>query len=374
MITWVTLERTNVNDESAILVRWLIGDGREVKPYDEIAEVETTKALYTISATRAGYLHHLASEGQDMSFGIAVAAISDAFDEELPQPPVPDSVSAPAPTSNRRWTMKAALAAKRHGIDISKIESIGVIQEADVLAHVLRTGSGIEQTGDTTDVVEDFYGPRKQRMMVLGAGRGAVQVVDAISRQNKYRTVGLLDDDPTNHGKMLMGIPIVGPIDDAVELYNQKRFDTLIISFSNDQVARHRAYLRFREAGIPFGNVIDPLVSIHSNVSMGTGNVILANSRVGACTILGNDNFLSAFVNIEHHNVLGDNCTFGPGVMTSSRAVIGDHVKFGTGVFIEPGVKIGDRCVIASGSILTSDVEDGSIVKSVVATVVRRIG
>jgi sugar O-acyltransferase (sialic acid O-acetyltransferase NeuD family) len=209
--------------------------------------------------------------------------------------------------------------------------------------------------------------------MVLGAGRGAVQVVDAIFRQREHRPVGLLDDDTSNHGKTLLGVPILGRLDEAVELHKQRKYDALIISFSNDQEARHRIYQRFSEAGIPFGNVIDPEATIHTNVMLGTGNVILANCRLGSCAAIGNNNFLSAYVNIEHHSVLGDSCTFGPGVMTSSRVVIGSHVRFGTGVFIEPGVMVGDRCVIASGSILTANVEPDSAVKSMVQTVVRRI-
>jgi acetyltransferase-like isoleucine patch superfamily enzyme len=104
---------------------------------------------------------------------------------------------------------------------------------------------------------------------------------------------------------------------------------------------------------------------------LGTGNVILAFSHIGACSEINNNNFLSAYTSIEHHNKLRNSCSFGPGVLTSSSVKIGDKVKFGTGIFIEPFVKIGSNSTIASGSILTGNIPDGHIVKSRVNTFVR---
>jgi len=156
-------------------------------------------------------------------------------------------------------------------------------------------------------------------------------------------------------------------------MWKKKLFDQLIISISSDLLKRAQIYKTYKKYSIPFANVIDPNVSIHSNVTIGEGNFIMSFCRIGPCSIIGSNNFFSAYVNIDHHNVVKDSSTFGPGLFTSSRVHIGDCVKFGTGVFIEPGVRVGENSVIASGSILTNNIAPKSIVKSIINYKVRKI-
>jgi acetyltransferase-like isoleucine patch superfamily enzyme len=88
----------------------------------------------------------------------------------------------------------------------------------------------------------------------------------------------------------------------------------------------------------------------------------LAQTSVGACSVIGNNNFVSAHCNIEHHNTLGNNCTFGPGVMTSGNVHIKNNIKFGTGVFVEPKITIESCSIISSGSIITRNISENSVV------------
>jgi len=43
--------------EEATLARWLVADGAKVEQGQEILEVETDKALFTVEATARGVLH-----------------------------------------------------------------------------------------------------------------------------------------------------------------------------------------------------------------------------------------------------------------------------------------------------------------------------
>ena len=138
----------------------------------------------------------------------------------------------------------------------------------------------------------------------------------------------------------------------------------MIIAFSNDITARSDLFNDLKSKGIKFTNIIDPSVILHSNYQIGEGNIIIANSRVGACATIGDNNFFSAFSGIEHHCRIGSGCTFGPGVIMSSRVNILDNVKFGTGIFIEPGVNIEENSIIASGAIITCDIPSNSIYKT----------
>jgi sugar O-acyltransferase (sialic acid O-acetyltransferase NeuD family) len=365
----------NVNDENILVVEWLKADGDPVKRGEAVGVLETSKAVSEFEAEEGGYFRPVAKAGDRVPVHGVLFVLTESPDQPIEGILAAQAAATAAPaeeeSGEKRWTKKAQLLAQKHGIRIEDIPAVGVVREADV-EQFLRTRQSSSAPADLIDGV--FPTNRAERVLIVGGGRGAVQVLDVIYSTPRQRPVGIVDDNPSAAGKLVMGVQVLGPASLAPKLLSDGRFDAAVIAFSNDLQARARLFLELTAQGVPFTNVIDPSVKIHSNVAMGQGNVVIANCRFGACAIVGDNNFLSAYVNIEHHNVLGSHCTFGPGVMTSSRVTIGDRCRFGTGVFIEPGVKIGPESIIASGSIITSEVPGRSIVKARVETVVRPRG
>ena len=353
----------SVNDEEVNLVSWIKSKGDYVKKGEPICELESSKAIIEVESEKEGYIFPLIDENEKAKIGEPLVIISSEKDIDVDKilkeiyPKIDENVG-----SSKKWTKKAEILAKKYGINIEDIPAIGVIQEADVINYLKKGIS--KKREEIEDLVRDIYpGNLKEKILILGGGRGCVQVLDAILRSERHEVVGILDDNESLHGKKILGIKILGPISLVYELREKGIFDKLVISFSNDIDKRAELYESLKKQGFSFTNIIDRTVQIHSNVEIGTGNVIMANCRIGSCSIIGDNNFLSAFVNIEHHNIVGSHCTFGPGVMTSSRVQIGDKVKFGTGIFIEPGIKIGTNSIISSGSIITFDVPENSVVK-----------
>jgi len=353
----------SVNDEEVNLVSWIKSKGDYVKKGEPICELESSKAIIEVESEEEGYIFPLIDENEKAKIGEPLVIISSEKNIDVDKilkeiyPKIDENVGL-----SKKWTKKAEILAKKYGINIEDIPAIGVIQEADVINYLKKGIS--KKREEIEDLVRDIYpGNLKERILILGGGRGCVQVLDAILRSERHEVVGILDDNENLHGKKILGIKILGPISLVYELREKGIFDKLVISFSNDIDKRAELYESLKKQGFYFTNIIDRTVQIHSNVEIGTGNVIMANCRIGSCSIIGDNNFLSAFVNIEHHNIVGSHCTFGPGVMTSSRVQIGDKVKFGTGIFIEPGIKIGTNSIISSGSIITFDVPENSVVK-----------
>ena len=369
----------NVNDENILVVEWLKAEGDLVKRGEVVGLLETSKAVSEFEAEESGHFRPVAKPGDRVPVHGILFVLTAAPDQPIEGILAAQAAMAAAPAEeepgDKRWTKKAQLLAQKHGIRIEDIPAVGVVREADVeqflRARESSSGAGC-QPAATADLIDGVFPTnRAERVLIVGGGRGAVQVLDVIYSTPRQRPVGIVDDNPSAAGKLVMGVKVLGTASLAPKLLRDGLFDAAVIAFSNDLQARARLFLELTGQGVPFTNVIDPSVKIHSNVAMGKGNVVIANCRFGACAIVGDNNFLSAFVNVEHHNVLGSHCTFGPGVMTSSRVIIGDRCRFGTGVFIEPGVKIGPESIIASGSIITSEVPARSIVKARVETVIR---
>src|ERR1700761_3408909 len=92
------------------LSSWLKKDGDAVKMDEVIAELESDKATFELTAEKAGTLKTIAKEGDTLPIGAAVASIEDggvaatpastkeAAPAAQPQPEVVANAPAPAPT------------------------------------------------------------------------------------------------------------------------------------------------------------------------------------------------------------------------------------------------------------------------------------
>jgi sugar O-acyltransferase (sialic acid O-acetyltransferase NeuD family) len=273
----------------------------------------------------------------------------------------------------RAWTKKAELLAQRHNIDIRQVPASGErITEADVEAFVATKGSAAPQRSGSTgtavnDSVDDRYPTgRAQRLLIIGGGNGAIQIIDALQGVRHQRPVAVVDDNAEIHGKRIAGVPVLGAIDAdwAGDQLAAGLFDAAVISISTSIPFRERIFNSWKSRGIPFANIIHPSAVVGMNVQWGEGNVVMALCHFGACATVGDNNFLSAYCSIEHHCVLGSHCSFGPSVVTSSRVRFGDRVRCGTGIYIEPGVSIGEDSVIASGLAIWQNIPERSLLKA----------
>jgi sugar O-acyltransferase (sialic acid O-acetyltransferase NeuD family) len=378
----VRMPQSGPNDATATLVEWNKASGQPVHKGEIVATAETTKSIFEIEAPAGGYLTALAALGDEVAIGAVIAALSAepvtieqarAWGAALETPSVPA-----APAGAKGWTVKAELLAQRHGIMVADVPAAGErVTEADVQAYLdeRRRRPAAAPPAAAADLVDDRYPQgRIQRLLIVGGGNGAVQILDVLARRAHQRAVAIVDDNAALHGKRIAGVPIVGAIDAdrAAELLAAGEFDAAVISVSTSIPFRARVFSEWQARGIPFANVIHPSAVVGMNVQWGAGNVVMALCHIGACAVIGDNNFVSACCSIEHHNVLGSHCSFGPAVVTSSRVRIGDRVRFGTGIFVEPGVEIGADSVIASGLALTQHVPERSLVKAKVGYTIRR--
>ncbi|MGC2639260.1 MAG: biotin/lipoyl-containing protein [Acidobacteriaceae bacterium] len=367
MTRFITAPMVNVNDDGATLSAWLKPDGTLVSKGEIIAVLETSKATIDLEAEEAGYLRIFAKPGSQVAVGDVLAALCETA-EEIPQLPQAGETSREEAAPQRKVTRKAEIAAAKAGLDLAALQAqvagSGPITEADVEALLARRGAaGPDLTGK--DLVDDAYPQnRRQRLLIVGGGLGAVQLLDSLSRIEHQQATAIVDDNPSLCGKTVLNVPILGGRDAVERLFRDGVFDAAVVSVSTSIDFRLRMAEMQKRLNIPMANVIDPSARVQRNAVLGTGNVILAYCQIGSCAVLGDGNFLSPYVDIEHHCTVGDYCTFGPGVMMSSLVHIESRVKFGTGIFIEPKLTIGSDSIVGSGAILTRNIPANSIVKT----------
>ena len=170
--------------------------------------------------------------------------------------------------------------------------------------------------------------------------------------------------------------------------------------------------------GAPFKGQTDDVVTsigrgavIRSHTVIYAGNVIGDNFQTGnkanirECNSIGNNVSIGTLSVVEHHVLIGDDvrihtqafvpefstledgCWLGPQVTVTNAkfpqspdvkhelrgAIIKKKAKIGAGSTLLPGVTIGENALVGAGSVVTRDVEAGSICAGNPAKFVREI-
>lgn len=354
---------TDVNSESARLNEWLVADEAEVRRGQTVCTIETSKAELDIESDSDGYLKRNVESGKDFPIGEPVAFVFASLDELRAheaslRAQVPESAQGEGVLATR----KAIDTAKRLGVDLGSLKLGRLITEQDVVQAAKPAPAQTWSTGELLRVPAGH-----ERILIIGGGLGATQVLSILGQYEARSAVGILDDTPKKWGTEIAGVPIVGPTDRLAEV-STRGVDAVVVAISTSVDARRRYREAIAAVGLPLTNVVDKSARFGANVVIGNGNVVCALCHFGNDTVVGDNNFFSAYNSYDHHNRIGNDVSTGPGCMASGSVVIGDRVRLGTGVFMEPGIELGEDALVASGAILVNSVPARHAVKTRVVT------
>jgi FlaA1/EpsC-like NDP-sugar epimerase len=95
-----------------------------------------------------------------------------------------------------------------------------------------------------------------QRVLVLGAGRAGETLLRELARENRYRPVGVLDDNPALRGAKVHGVPVLGMIERLPDLAHEVAAEMLLIAMPSASNAQMQRVVELCEqANIPFRTV-----------------------------------------------------------------------------------------------------------------------
>ena len=367
MSEFLIVPQANPNDTHARLVSWHMAEGKKIAKGALLCTIETSKAAVELEAPAAGYWVPLAKLQERVAIGAPLAAIvkkqSEMDAKALLAEWKKHSGGKASGAAKNPWTKKAALVARRHGLDIAALAAQHpgkTLQEADVLAAV----PGGEPSGGKPQG-QAYSIHRPERIILLGGGAGAGQIaMDAIARTAHQEVVGILDNNKELHGQDIKGVPVLGGMDEAARLWKEGACDGMVIVFTGDLAAREQLFKELKRKKVRFSNIIDPSVILRPSLHIGEGNMIMGHSYLAANIRIGDNNFMASHTCIEHHSSVGSHCSFGPRSTASGAVTIGDGVKFGMHVAVEPYLQIGDGAVIASGCVITGNIPPGATVKA----------
>lgn len=192
-----------------------------------------------------------------------------------------------------------------------------------------------------------------ERIFVYGAGGQGKVVIDALRWSLPQLVPGVLvDDDPRRHGSIVLGHPVTGP-----ETIRSERGIVAI----GDNASRLRIGAQYEGRLVV---VIHRSAVVGIDVEIGEGTILAAGSIVAPGARIGRNVILNTGASVDHDCVIEDGVHIAPGSRLCGNVHVGRGTLLGAGTIVVPRVRIGSRAFVHAGQTLTSDVEDGEIVRA----------
>jgi pyruvate/2-oxoglutarate dehydrogenase complex dihydrolipoamide acyltransferase (E2) component len=193
----IFVPKLNSNDETYLLVEWLVEEGATVDTDDAVAVVETSKATEEIAADQAGVIRIRVPAGHECAPGETIAYVEDAQTgtSGADVTPVPEPEAAlPAVRSPSASSGPGHAVTASHDQIPSAFSLIRVRVDA-ALDHTSRLPPGAHPAGLTELVVRAIAGCRKDFPLAFGtlSGPDKVHVPDrahvAVTTGDGFRTI-----------------------------------------------------------------------------------------------------------------------------------------------------------------------------------------
>ena len=200
------------------------------------------------------------------------------------------------------------------------------------------------------------------KVYVIGAG-GHAKVVLRTLQDLGYAIAGIFDDDPRRQGLSLLGVPIIGPIEQIAE--EPPRPALIAIG---DNATRRRIAERY---DLPWLTAVHPSALVDPSVGIGRGTVVLPRAVIQVDTSLGDHVIVNTAATIDHDCVIKAYAHLAPGVHLAGGITIGNGALLGIGVAAMPGITIGHGVTVGAGAVVICDLPDHVIAVGVPAKVKR---
>ena len=214
-----------------------------------------------------------------------------------------------------------------------------------------------------------------KRVVILGSSGTSLDILDTLRAVNeaagreRFRCIGLLDDNPSLKGATRNGVEILGPLSLA----------STLDCFTINGVGSSRNFVHKEEivsrTGCPperFLTVAHPTASVSSTAILGPGTVVMQNAVVCSNARVGSHVVVLPCAVISHDDVIGDYTCITTGVCISGGAHVGKSCYLGCNSAIIENVQVGDYCLVGMGSVVTRHVEGNSVVVGNPARFLRR--
>lgn len=200
------------------------------------------------------------------------------------------------------------------------------------------------------------------RLVIIGGGDFAKQVLSIMHNQDKYTVVGFYDDftDAVDFDT----IPILGKLDKIESDFNANKFDFIFFAVGYNRLQYKKSLIE-RFNFIPLATIIHPTAFIERDAEVGPGCLIYPFAYVGPRVQLNKCVVVNVYSYLPHDNRVGT-CTFlSGGINIGGKVNIGECCFIGIGVTTNDSLDIGDNIFLGSNTLVLKSIsQSGTYVGS----------
>ncbi|MDO5296804.1 MAG: acetyltransferase [bacterium] len=204
------------------------------------------------------------------------------------------------------------------------------------------------------------------KVIIIGAGGHGKVVADAVI-QSGAEVVGFLDDDLGCEGRLLLGRPWLGTLENIAAYAAQGcRF---IIAIGHNKTRKKIAEAH----NVNYYTAVHPRAVIAPEVSLGAGTVVMAGAIVNAGASVGGHCILNTSCVVEHDNRLGDFVHICPKAALAGTVCVGEGVQIGIGSAVSNNLSICGGCLIGAGAVVVRSIDEPGVYAGVPARLLRAL-
>lgn len=212
-------------------------------------------------------------------------------------------------------------------------------------------------------------------LVLVGAGgfaRETAEVVHAINdRCPAWDLLGFVDDDPDLAGRMVDGVPVLGPVSRVHDLPRARV--VVCTGHPGNYFSRRRIVEGLGLAHDRFATLVHPTAVVPRSVSLGHGTVVLAQVVATTGVRVGAHVALMPGVVLTHDDVVGDYATFGAGARLAGRVTVEEGAYVGAGALVRENRTVGASALVGMGAVVTTDVPSREVWAGVPARFLRKV-
>ena len=205
-------------------------------------------------------------------------------------------------------------------------------------------------------------------IIIVGASGFGMEVL-WLARRLGRNVVGFLDDTKEKQNKQILGVPVLGLIDECGKYGNNE----FIVAIGSPR-GRESVVSRLLDYAIlEYATLIDPSAIVDKDVLVGEGSIICAgvictvNVSIGKHTIINLNSTIGHDVNIDSF------VTIAPNVSISGNIYLKSLVEVGTGATLREKLEVGTGAVVGMGSVLAKSVDEKKVVVGNPARVIKSL-
>ena len=210
-----------------------------------------------------------------------------------------------------------------------------------------------------------------EKIILIGASDHCKYTMDIVEQEGKYQIHGIIDKK-LKKGSFFEGYPILGYMEELVDLFEKKRIIGGIVAIG-DNYTRMKVTKEIEAVADQFAfvNAIHPSVIFGKKTTIGSGCVLMAGVIINNHCTIGNHCFIATKASLDHDSTIKDFASMSPGVTTGGRVNIGESSSIGIGASILHYTNVGSNCVIGGNALVNKHIDDNSVAYGIPAKVVR---